>query len=629
MLAFLSALMIIGPISNAQAIELFGKCFGSSCAEQSESDPEITDPRFYEVNLNISSPEDVQAVIEGRSQLWRNRDAAVPGSAGLLSRARGDYKRIISALYDEGYYGGSVSIKVNGSEAAEINPGTVLPDKSYVTIKVDAGRVYRFGEFLIENPAPEPISDDDFVETPKDLAVDIGDVAKATMIGRAARLEVARWRELGHPFAKISDQRITANHPANELKVVVFLDPGPKAVFGNTTVEGAESVDADFVAYMAGLEPGKEYDPDDIKLAESRLDRLGVFSLRKIELGKTVDESGAVPILVTVDERKPRRIGIGATVSTTEGAGLEAFWLHRNLYGRAERFRIEGAVNGLGETFQGDELDYRLGLTYTKPGVFNPDTDWINNLYARRDFNDTFDGETFGGSSVLNRRFSDSLSGSAGGFAEYSDFTDGFGSRTLFTAGFIASATYDNRNDKLDASEGILARLEAKPFHEFERSNTAARLEAELRAYAGLDPKKETVLAGRLKLGSLLGISRPDAPSNFLFFAGGGGSVRGFDFNNIGVEEGGLITGGRSLFEGSVELRHRINDTWGAVVFADFGLVGEESFIDFDEEVRVGVGAGVRYYTGLGPIRLDFAVPLNPQSNDPDFAIFAGIGQAF
>jgi translocation and assembly module TamA len=137
------------------------------------------------------------------------------------------------------------------------------------------------------------------------------------------------------------------------------------------------------------------------------------------------------------------------------------------------------------------------------------------------------------------------------------------------------------------------------------------------------------VLAGRLKLGTLVGPPISEIAPDRLFFAGGGGSVRGYAYRNIGVPVGDEVIGGRSLIEASVEARVKVTETIGVVGFVDAGYVGEDSIPSFDEDLRIGVGAGLRYLTGLGPIRLDVAVPLDPREDDPDFAFYVGIGQAF
>ena len=133
-----------------------------------------------------------------------------------------------------------------------------------------------------------------------------------------------------------------------------------------------------------------------------------------------------------------------------------------------------------------------------------------------------------------------------------------------------------------------------------------------------------------MTLGSITGAPLAETPPDLLFTAGGGNSVRGYSFKSIGVEQAnGRITGGASLIETTVEFRQRISDSFGAVAFVDAGIVGDDPFSGFSDDVKVGVGLGVRYYTGLGPIRLDVAVPLDPGDDDAGFAIYAGIGQAF
>ena len=89
------------------------------------------------------------------------------------------------------------------------------------------------------------------------------------------------------------------------------------------------------------------------------------------------------------------------------------------------------------------------------------------------------------------------------------------------------------------------------------------------------------------------------------------------------------MVGGLSFFETSLELRFRVTDTIGIVPFIDAGAAYEDPLPDFSEEISVGAGIGVRYYTPLGPLRFDVAVPLNPATATTAFAFYVGLGQAF
>ncbi len=621
-------------VDEVRAFSLFGVCFSGDCENDQDDGPGFIDPRNYDVEFDVQgAPEELAESLKASSELWRGKDSPVAGSAGLAARAKGDYRRILAALYNKGYYAGEISIVVNGRQASDLQPGQDLPENSSVTIRVGPGSTYLFSRTEIINAAPPTLDRKDQSKTPEEVGFAPGKVAEAGAVRLAGAAAREAWRQQGHPLARIGEQDVTAVHPQRQLNVSIRMAPGPRADIGDISVEGTERMDPAFVAYMTGLIPGQEYDPDDLEKARKRLDRLGVFSTRKIEEAKAVSANGLLPLNVIVSERKLRRIGVGATLSSVDGAGIEAYWLHRNLFGRAEKLRLDaqiGGIGGAGGTFSPGEYDYLLGATFTQPGYFTPDTDLVWNILAKREFNETYE-ETAAGLSVgLTNYWSDEITFTAGAFAQFGEFTDIFGTRTFLTTGLQGDVVYDNRDNKLDAKRGLYARFDAKPFYEWEFGGAAARLEAEARSYFAFDTEGRSVLAARVKVGSLVGSSLTQTPPNLLFTAGGGNSVRGFAFKSIGVENAvGDISGGRSLFEGSLEFRQRINESFGAVAFVDAGTVSEASFTDFSEDLKVGVGLGIRYYTGLGPIRVDVAIPLNPGPDDDGFAFYAGIGQAF
>lgn len=622
-------------IQPAAALELFGRCLIGTC-EADEGQTEFIDPRVYSVEMTVdaTSPDTVDGTVEdavkGASELWRGRDNAVAGSAGLVSRAKGDYRRILAALYTTGRYSGEISITVNGKEAAELTTGQDMPYQSTVTINVIAGPRYLFGRALVINQAPPTFDPGDQVDSPQDIGYASGKPARADVVQRAAALSREAWRQQGHPTAHILSTKATADHPANELNVALELEPGPKAVYGSLTVNGVQDMDPAFVAYMTGIQAGQEYDPDDLKRAQRRLDRLGVFSSRKIEEAKQVGPSGALPLTLIVQEKKQHRLGLGATLSTIDGAGLEAYWLHRNLFGKAEQLRFDAKIGGLGTSINPDQFDYSLGATLTQPGIFSPDTDLTWKAYGIRQYNETFSELGAGASATITHFLSDKTTLGVGAFTEFGEFEDIFGTRHFTTSGLHGSVLYDGRDSSVEPTRGLYAALDVKPFYEFQLSQPAVRAEVEMRAYVAVNEKARTVLAGRVKTGSIVGPGISQSPPSFLFNAGGGSSVRGYEFEGIGViNDRGQESGGKSLFEASLELRQRVYGNFGVVAFADAGTVGTESLIDFSQDIKIGVGAGLRYYTGLGPIRVDIAFPLNKTPGDADFAIYAGIGQAF
>lgn len=567
--------------------------------------------------------------LKNAARLWLSRDKPVAGTIGLLSLAKGDYARLQSALYNAGYYGGGISITIDGQEASGLAPDVALSERPQVAISVMQGPLYTFGAISIEQEAPAPIHDDDIVKSVREADLRPGETAKAGAVRQARTLLVEAWRQQGHAKAAIATQRVIANHPARVVNVVLALSPGPLTPVGPISVNGTKDLDPAFLLRQTGLHQGQEYDPDDLRRARKRVDRLDVLSIFKIEDGE-LDDAGDLPLSLTASERKKRRIGFGATVSNVDGAGLNAFWLHRNLFGKAERLRLDGEISGLGQTTDVTELDYRLGGLFTRPGTFLPDIDFNARFLGKREFNDTFEETSIEVASGYTYFRSDRLTLALEAAGKSGRYIDDLGERSLVTLGFDGSVIYDRRDNELEPTKGFYLAGATNPFYELEFGNPGLRLDLEGRTYVSFGEKDRFTLAGRARLGSLIGPPRAETASDILFFTGGGGSVRGYGFKTIGVEEAnGDVTGGRSLAEVSLEARFRITPSFGGVVFADAGTVGEDSLVDLASDISVGVGIGVRYFTGIGAIRLDVGVPLNGGPDDPPVAVYAGIGQSF
>lgn len=621
-------------ISPAHAFDLFGiHLWGEK--KDADADAVIADPQKYTVAIANEENKETKKLVEGASSLVADKEKPASGAAGLLAKARGDYRRILGALYADGRYGGAISIKVDGREASDIPPDAVLSDPANVAISVDPGPQFLFATARVKNLAPPPIDPKDVVDLPEKEGFAPGQIARSTAIVKAERLAVDAWREQGHPKAKIVSREVTADHDNSKVDATIDVEPGQRASFGQTQVTGTVRMDPEFVAFITGLQPGQEYDPDEIERAKKRLSRLEVFRSARIEEADAITSDGLLPITVAVQEQKLRRFGIGGNYSTLDGAGFETYWQHRNLFGRAERLRFDAKIGGIGgQSYDPQDYNYLVGVSFTKPGVFTPDTDFIASLIGERKVLDAYTQTSITAEAGFTRIFSDELSGKLTANVSKSKFEDDyFGDRDFLTVGVLGGLTYDSRDSKVDPARGYYLEGLLSPFYEIEYGNFATKFTAEGRTYYGFGEDNRFVLAGRLKLGSIVGADIGELPPDQLFFAGGGGSVRGYAYRNIGVnvERDGdtYVIGGRSLIESSVEARVRLTETIGAVGFVDAGYVGEESFPDFAEKLRLGVGAGIRYNTGLGPIRFDVAVPLDRTNDDPSFAFYVGIGQAF
>ncbi|WP_394689223.1 autotransporter assembly complex family protein [Hoeflea sp.] len=610
---------------QASAFEIFGfKLFEDEAAETVE----IVDPLSYTVSLDVNGPDPdnvLEEELRGASQLVQGADRPVSGSIGLIQRANGDFEQLVAALYENARYAGEVTILLNGRPLADLPADADLAGQAPVPVRivVTPGQQFRFGDVNIS-------TSDGQSHDAAESGLAPGAVARSTVILDAESDLIRDFRKAGHPFAKISGRDVVADHASGVIDVSLTLDAGPVAAFGATAVDGAQSVDSDFIAMMAGVPEGERYNPEDLAAAARRLRALEVFSSVDVKESESLSADGSVPVGITVTERKHRYLGLGATFSSTDGGGMEAYWGHRNLFGRAEKFRLEGSFGGVGSTSDPEDMTWRGAALFEKPGVLGPASKFTSHLEVKQEDLDAYRRFSVEGGVGLAYELTQEQTVSAGLVVEYAKLTDSF-SADLETITVAVPLEYvrDTRDDKLNPAMGTRLALLVEPAYEANSGATFVKLKAEGSAYRALDAQKRFVLAGRVAAGSIYGANLAEVPANRRFYSGGGGSVRGYGFQDIGPRDGsGRPTGGLSILETSAELRIQITDTIGIVPFVDAGLVSSsESFSDAD--FKVGAGIGLRYLTPFGPLRVDVALPLNKEAGDPDYGIYAGIGQAF
>ncbi len=189
------------------------------------------------------------------------------------------------------------------------------------------------------------------------------------------------------------------------------------------------------------------------------------------------------------------------------------------------------------------------------------------------------------------------------------------------------SLTYDGSDNLLDPHRGFRLTGRASPELSFNGDIFGyMKLQAEASAYLPLGDR--VTLAGRGHVGTIAGAAQRDIAPTRRFYAGGGGSVRGYGFQAVGPQAAdGTPTGGDSIVEASAEVRVRFGD-FGVVPFFDAGEV-DTSLVPRFRNVRYGAGLGFRYYTGFGPVRIDVATPANPRPGDARVQFYVSIGQAF
>lgn len=596
------------------------------------------------------------AAARDASLLQQLRDEPPGDGEELARRVETDLPRITDALWARGHYAAIVRIRVGEAvasisavdlgalaAAAEQRRGRALVP---VIVELQPLAAYRF-------TAPEVIdarnrrSLDPEMLPRRGLGIEPGDPAStASVLAAAARLS-DRFRERGYPLVKIGRRAPVIDHRDASVDLAFTVDPGPVATLGPVIITGAKAVDPAVVRSFIYVEPGDPYSPEaiaGIRKSVSRIEALGGVRVRE---AKALNAAGQLPLTVEVTERPPRVIGASARYGTVDGPAVRTYWVHRNLFGGAERLRLDADLfytrlkrDGPKRGFRTDDLGARFAVSFLKPALGGSRFDFLADASIARERTEAHDSDTVQATLAIRRRFSDTIFVQGGLEAEFGRIREAPAPRApglpraLFRYGLVGlpvSMGWDSTDRPLDPTSGFKLTASAAPYLGLGDAAAAFGIgRVQGSAYHALDAGARIVLAARLGFGTILGPSLEEIPATRRFFAGGGGSVRGFEFRSLGPKDRfGRLVGGRSLLEGSFEARIRITETIGLVPFVDVGQAYAGSFPDGSEALRVGAGLGLRYYTSLGPIRVDVAVPLNRRQGESAYAAYVSIGQAF
>lgn len=456
-----------------------------------------------------------------------------------------------------------------------------------------------------------------------ELGLGKGRPAEAGRILDAQERLLMRLRSEGRPFPEVVDREVLVVHAARAVDVAFYVRPGEVMDFGAVSFAGLDRTEPSFMNRKIPWDAGDRYDGELVRKARRRFLDADLFSMIRVLTVDEPDDAGRLPIRVEVTERKPRSVSLAGGYRNDQGWWGLAGWEHRNLLRRGERLSLE---YGISEEGFGGELLFR------RPDVRQVDQSLT--FRVRQDVEDTraYESERVGVLAVFDRPLSGGWHGDLGLGYRYSSVVDALESRDFSLAYLPVGLSLDRSDEPLDPRRGYRLSLGAAPYVDvpdgelfFVKSRVSATL------YQPLTRSPEIDWAGRASLAVIAGEARNALPADERYFTGGGGSLRGYPYQTVGPLEDGTPLGGRSVILLSQELRWRLGRFFGLTAFLDGGTVTEEAW--FDEAVddfRWGTGIGVRYFTPVGPLRLDVAVPLNrrPEIDDP-WQFYISLGQAF
>jgi translocation and assembly module TamA len=561
-------------------------------------------------------------VVNSASLLRSLADQDQTAPQDLIAAARADYGRILAALYARGYYSVVIRIAIDGREAAAIRALEVPTSISVINVVVDPGPAFVLGQTRIAPLAPRS-------ELPVPFAP--GRPAESAVVSDAVAASIRAWRDVGNAKAEVANQSVIANHRAAQLDVDVALNPGPKLRFGPLAVDGAERMREERIVKIAGLPSGETFSETELRKAERRLQRTGIFSSVTLVEDDEITAPDLLGITAQLVEQKPRRYSLGAELSTVDGISLTGSWLHRNLLGGGERLELEADVTNIGSDISG--VDYGFSVTLDRPATLTPDTTaGVVFRFAHADEIDySLDGVEFG--LALSHIYSDELTARAELTFAYLTGRDPQGDFDYQSLSLPVGVTWDRRDIVVNPTRGFYLDAEVQPFLGVNDTESGVRATMDGRAYRSLGADGRFIVAARLQGGAVLGPEILEVPRDLLFYSGGGGTVRGHPYRSLGVSISRgfgpqFQIGGAYFVAGSLELRAKVTDTIGLVGFVDAGSVGIDGFLDDSANSHAGAGLGVRYDTGIGPIRFDIASPISGDTGD-GVQFYVGLGQAF
>jgi translocation and assembly module TamA len=597
----------------------------------------LAQDRTAETTLNVSGDEKLQKDLKELLAEEDKDNRATGPAVTLLQRAQAQKQEIEKALASRGFYAGTVSVSVAGrpvEDPAVLDAVEAVPagGKLPVAITVQTGPAYKISDIVLAGPAGEAPARGTIDRGPWPLAP--GSVADATAILKLDAAIVGQLQVQGYALAKIGKRVATVDHANQTMRLEYNVEAGPPAKMGSVSFSGSQSVRTEFLQRRVPFKPGEPFRPEKVDELRDSLTALGLFTSIRIKRGEQLDANGELPIEVEVQDRLPRTIGFGASYETSEGFAIGGFWLHRNLFGEGESLRLSAEINHIGDksfTSIGD-FGFSIIASFRKPDWWEPRTDAVALAQAVRERLDAYDREAFVLTGGFERRFSKRLRGKAGLAFELSRVTQNDETNTYKLLGVPLGLIWDGTNNLLEPTRGFRIALDVTPYVDVIENPTKPFVITRLTGstYLDLSDSGRTVLAARASVGIIPGLSEGAIPPDKRFYAGGGGSVRGFAYQSVGPRDADRDPlGGTSLIEASLELRQRIGQNWGVVAFVDAGNVFDSVYPTFSTAPRVGAGVGVRYYTDFGPIRADVAVPLNRRPGDDRFGLYVSLGQAF
>ena len=530
-----------------------------------------------------------------------------------------DVRRLVEMYKENGFFDATVSQKVES-----------IPDEAAVRVTLTAveGPATLVKEVLLQFDNAD-LRRRWEADLAKLLPLNPGDRFSLSLYEQAKKDIILAMANQGHPLNQVRGQ-VRVWPDEQRAQVILRLDPGPPLAFGETTVSGNQEVAAPYILRDAAYLPAQPYNQEALRETERRLLSTGLFTSVSAEPQFDQRRESRVPVVIKVYERSRHGLRLGLGYGTEDLFRVRLTQINRNLLGLTDTLTFEGKMSAI---YRGLEGRWEIPKIFTRETTF-----WLGGGLEQEEAEAYTNGRLYL-NPVLLMRLKPEWTWFVGYNVEMNEVLElksvvddpDFEKGRFFVSSVQLGITFDNRDSPLDPKRGTYFRLETELSHEILGSElNIFRPTAEFRQILPLS--EDWRVAGRLKGGFTQGLGGTDRiPLIRRFFLGGADSVRGFPYQRLGpLDINGDPLGGVIALEGSVELRFPLWGDLGGVLFVDGGNTWD-SLQDEVPDFFYTTGAGLRYQTPVGPLRLDFGWQLNPPEGDPyeRWQVYLSVGQAF
>ena len=588
------------------------------------TDPSSTETRYTVTVEGLDRPDAAtEASLQGQfnalSALRESRGKAA-NEAMLAARLTEDSKLLQRILQAEGWYDAKVDTRIDHDAATPTAPAKAV-------LSVVAGTRYSLATVTVTaDPTVPPTLITD------SLALKPGQPIVADRVQGAEANVAIVLPQNGYAFAEVGQRDVLLDPETHLGDYTLPVTVGPRGRFGAVKTAGKLAFDAHHVSILGRFKQGDLYDSRQVDDLRKALVATGLFSTVTVVPERTAqhnaDGTEPVTLLVTQDAGKPRTLAATAGYGTGEGFRVAGSWTHANY------FQPEGAVSAaavLGTAEQSASLTFRRSNAGKRDRTFQVTLQALHSNYkAFKALTGQLSARlSYDSTPLWQKPLTYAVGAEILGTVEES-YDVGAAARTkrrYLIGGLSGLVGIDRTDSLLNPTKGFRASILLQPEGSLSgRFTPYVRGQIDASAYRPFGDG--FVIAARARIGSSANIDRDTLAPSRRFYAGGGGSVRGFSYQGLGPRDpDNRPVGGLSVVEGAAEARYRFGD-YGIVGFVDVGQVYNKRVPDF-RNLRAGVGIGGRFYTNFGPFRLDVATPIGRKKGESRFNLYVSIGQAF